>query len=77
MKNKFKFEPKDNPPPPPPPVTLPPGKYRRKINESKGFGDTVSKIIKKMSGGKAKECEPCRKRKERLNKMFPYNNDEN
>ena len=40
--------------------------------KSKGLGDTVSKIIKKVSGGKVKECEPCRKRKEALNKKFPY-----
>tara|TARA_R110000824_G_scaffold100551_1_gene239083 strand:+ start:738 stop:926 length:189 start_codon:yes stop_codon:yes gene_type:complete len=45
-------------------------------NESKGFGDTVSKIIKKLTFGKAEECEPCKKRKEALNKKFPYKNDD-
>ena len=60
---KKRFEPK------------PPGEYRRLQNESKGFGDTVSKFIKKATLGKIKECEPCRKRKEELNKMFPYNTD--
>ena len=38
----------------------------------KGLGDTISKIIKKVSGGKVKECESCKKRKEALNKKFPY-----
>ena len=54
----------------------PPGHYRKSIDESKGFGDTVSKLIKKATGGKAKECEPCKKRKEKLNKMFPYKNND-
>lgn len=39
---------------------------------SKGLGDTVSKIIKKVSGGKIKECDDCKKRKELLNKLIPY-----
>ena len=43
-----------------------------KKKKSKGVGDTVSKVIKKVSGGKIKECGPCKKRKELLNKMFPY-----
>tara|TARA_Y100000310_G_scaffold201587_1_gene201695 strand:- start:67 stop:219 length:153 start_codon:yes stop_codon:yes gene_type:complete len=44
----------------------------KKEEKSKGAGDTISKIIKKLSGGNIKECEPCRKRKEALNKKFPY-----
>tara|TARA_R110002020_G_scaffold126130_1_gene283827 strand:+ start:438 stop:665 length:228 start_codon:yes stop_codon:yes gene_type:complete len=72
-KKKFKFNPKP-PEPTPPPVTLPPP-GRKNINESMGFGDTISKLINKMSMGKIKECEPCRKRKEKLNKMLPYKND--
>ena len=39
---------------------------------SKGVGDTVSKIIKTLGRGKIKECEPCKKRREALNKKFPY-----
>jgi hypothetical protein len=40
---------------------------------SKGLGDTVEKILKAAGVQKAKkECSPCKKRKERLNKMFPY-----
>ena len=41
-------------------------------NKSKGLGDTVSKVIKKVTGGKVEECEPCRKRREKLNKLLPY-----
>jgi hypothetical protein len=54
--------------------------------ESKGLGDTVEKIttatgIKRVFDNIAaksgqKECSPCQKRKEALNKMFPYNNNE-
>ena len=45
-------------------------------SKQKGFGDTVSKYIKKFSNGKIKECEPCKKRREKLNKMFPYKNND-
>ena len=51
-----------------------PGKYRKEVNRSKGVGDTVSKFIKKVTGGKVKECEPCKRRREMLNKKFPYRN---
>lgn len=53
-----------------------PGKYRREVNRSKGLGDTVSKMIKKVSGGKAKECAPCARRRAKLNRMFPYKDKE-
>ncbi len=43
---------------------------------SEGLGDTISKFIKNVTMGKAKECEPCKKRREALNKMFPYKNNE-
>jgi len=43
---------------------------------SKGLGDSVSKIIKKVTAGKIKECDSCKKRKEMLNKLFPYKNKE-
>ena len=45
-------------------------------DKSKGLGDSVSKLIKKVTGGRVKECEPCRRRREKLNKKFPYKNDE-
>ena len=48
----------------------------KKKKQSKGLGDTVSKAIKKISGGKIKECDSCKKRKEMLNKLFPYKKKE-
>ena len=75
-KKKFKFDPKPTEPSQPP-VSLPPRHHKSNFFESKGVGDTVSKIIDKLSMGKVKECEPCRKRKEKLNKMFPYKNNDN
>ena len=53
-----------------------PGKYRKEVTRSKGLGDTVSKMIKKVSRGKVKECAPCAKRRAKLNRMFPYRNKE-
>ena len=62
--------------------------YQKEINknktkryESKGLGDTVEKIttatgVKKIislaSGKTGKPCGGCNKRKEILNKIFPY-----
>ena len=48
--------------------------YKKSI----GLGDTIEKItratgiksiVKKVTG---QDCEPCKKRKEKLNKIFPY-----
>jgi hypothetical protein len=44
--------------------------------KSKGLGDTVANAIKKVTGSEAEECEPCRKRREALNKLLPYRQDE-
>tara|TARA_R110000765_G_scaffold53309_2_gene106970 strand:+ start:816 stop:995 length:180 start_codon:yes stop_codon:yes gene_type:complete len=44
--------------------------------KSRGLGDTVSKAIKKLSGGKIQECDACEQRKNTLNKMFPYRGDD-
>lgn len=52
-------------------------------SKSRGLGDTVSKIttvtgIKKVADTIAKvkkgteECMPCQKRRDTLNRMFPY-----
>ena len=72
----MKFEPKQNPHEQPPRPSRPSGNPLtppKNINEeSIGLGDTVSKFIKRVTFGKAKECEPCRKRRERLNKWMPY-----
>jgi hypothetical protein len=53
-----------------------PGKYRKEVNRSKGLGDTVSKFINKVTGGKVEECKPCKRRREMLNNKFPYKNNE-
>ena len=53
--------------------------YEGKIEEeeeieqpSKGLGDTVKKVIDKVTGGKMKPCGGCKKRREALNKVMPY-----
>ena len=40
-------------------------------NGPKGLGDGISWVIKKVTRGKVKECEPCRKRRVALNKLVP------
>jgi len=39
--------------------------------KSKGLGDTVKKITDKMG---IKQCGACKKRQEKLNRLFPYRN---
>ena len=39
---------------------------------NKGLGDTVSNAIKKVSGGRVKECGGCSKRRDWLNDKVPY-----
>jgi hypothetical protein len=39
--------------------------------ESKGLGDTVKKITNAMG---IKQCLPCKRRQEALNRLFPYRN---
>ncbi len=39
---------------------------------NKGLGDTVSSAIKKVSGGRIKECGGCSKRRDWLNDKFSY-----
>lgn len=40
---------------------------------SKGLGDTVEKLLKPIAKAlKLENCSPCKRRKERLNKAFPY-----
>lgn len=40
--------------------------------ESEGLGDSVEKLIHKVSGGKIKPCGGCEKRKKWLNEVMPY-----
>ena len=39
---------------------------------NKGLGDTVSKVIKKVSGGRIKEFGGCSKRRDWLNDKVSY-----
>ena len=41
--------------------------------ESKGLGDTIKKITNAVG---IKQCGACKKRQEKLNKMFPYKTKE-
>ena len=47
----------------------------REPGGSKGLGDTVKKVIDKVTRGKVKPCGGCKKRQERLNKLLPYKGD--
>lgn len=40
------------------------------MSKSKGLGDTVKRVIKKI--GLDKSCTKCEKRQQELNKLFPY-----
>jgi hypothetical protein len=44
---------------------------------SKGLGDTVKKVINKVTRGKVKPCGGCKKRQEALNKIMPYKGADN
>jgi hypothetical protein len=48
-----------------------PGREFEKI--SKGLGDTIKKVTDKMG---IKQCGGCKKRQEKLNRLFPYGKDE-
>ena len=49
-------------------------KYKKLMKKiDKGLGDTISRAIKKVAGGILIECNGCSRRKEQLNKLFPYN----
>lgn len=39
---------------------------------SRGLGDTVAKVIRKVTRGRVKPCTGCKKRQEKLNKLLPY-----
>ena len=44
---------------------------------SKGLGDTVKKVINKITRGKVKQCGGCKKRQDALNKLVPYGDNKN
>jgi hypothetical protein len=37
--------------------------------KSKGLGDTVKKVTNALG---IKQCEPCKRRQQKLNRLFPY-----
>jgi len=45
--------------------------------KSKGIGDTIKKVIDKVTRGKVKPCGKCKKRQEALNKLMPYGDNNN
>ena len=46
-------------------------KIGKSLFESTGFGDTVAKAIKRVAPN-IKECGGCSKRRDTLNRLFPY-----
>ena len=44
---------------------------------SKGVGDTIKRVIEKVSEGKIKQCGGCKKRQEVLNNLIPYKDKNN
>jgi hypothetical protein len=54
-----------------------------KIDDSKGLGDSVEKVIKffqldrLVKKNDRSSCSKCEKRKEKLNKSFPYRKPSN
>jgi hypothetical protein len=45
------------------------------VKEKRGLGSTIERLIKKITGGKVKTCGGCGRRRDKLNKIFPYNNN--
>ena len=50
--------------------------WEKQFEKSTGFGDTVSKAIKTVSGGRIQECGGCTRRKKMLNRLIPYKDNE-
>ena len=51
------------------------GKRVDLFGHDRGFGDTLSRVIKTVTHDKIKECGGCKKRKEYLNKVIPFGNN--
>jgi hypothetical protein len=45
-----------------------------KDDGARGFGDTIARVINRATG--IEPCDNCTKRKEKLNKWFPYTKKE-
>ena len=46
------------------------------MGKSRGLGDTISSIIKKVFKGRVKECGGCAARKAWLNRKIPYDTEQ-
>lgn len=55
-----------------PPTEKEKKKFTGSKKKSKGLGDTVKKVIDKVTFRKVKSCGGCKKRQEALNKLLPY-----
>jgi len=47
-------------------------KFKSRKPPSRGLGDTVKKVIDKITRKNRKPCGGCKKRQEALNKLLPY-----
>jgi hypothetical protein len=43
---------------------------------SRGLGDTLAKVIQKVTLGKVKPCGKCKERQAKLNQLVPYSDTE-
>ncbi len=50
---------------------------RIQLIKPQGLGDTVKRVIDKVTRGKVKPCGGCKKRQDKLNKLFPYKDTDN
>lgn len=41
-------------------------------NKSHGLGDTLARIIDVLTFGKFRDCQKCKRRRDRLNRAVPY-----
>ena len=50
---------------------------RIQLIKPQGLGDTVKRVIDKVTRGKVKPCGGCKKRQDKLIKLFPYKDTDN
>jgi len=43
---------------------------------ARGLGDTLERGIKRLTRGRVKPCEGCKKRRDALNRLMPYRGDD-
>lgn len=44
--------------------------------KDRGLGDTVARVIQKVTGGRVKPCDGCKRRQAKLNELVPYGQGE-